>query len=79
MGEKESALTPPAAEIIAARKASGLTKTECAALLHTDYRAWQRWENGERAMHPAFWELFCIKCDANKKPGQCLDTGRVRM
>ena len=54
-----SAPTPE--DITAARSAAGLSKTDAGALVHTNYRAWQRWETGERAMHPAFFELFLIK------------------
>lgn len=43
------------------REAAGLSKTEAAALIYTSYRVWQRWEKGERAMHPAFFELFRLK------------------
>lgn len=49
---------PKPAEILAAREAAGLTQQACADLLHTSIRSWQQWEYGERAMHPAFWELF---------------------
>lgn len=38
-----------------------LTQTEAAGLLHTSLRAYQQWEAGDRAMHPAFWELFRLK------------------
>lgn len=33
----------------------------CAELVHASLRGWQQWENGDRRMHPAFWELFKIK------------------
>ena len=61
-------MTPPPtpAAIRAAREAAGLTQPQAAALVHTDTRSWRRWELGERAMHPAFWELFRLKtgcCD----------------
>jgi len=53
--------SPTPEEVRAAREATGLTQAKAAALVHTDARSWRRWELGERAMHPAFWELFCIK------------------
>lgn len=56
---KETGPSPKA--IIAARKAAKLTQTEAAALVHTTLRTWQRYEAGDRHMHPAFWELFRIK------------------
>ena len=55
-------MTQPAPdEIRAAREAAGLTQFAAAALVHANLRSWQKWEAGERAMHPAFWELFLIK------------------
>ena len=57
---KEEGPTPQA--IIAARHSANLTQTEAAAVVHTTCRVWQRWEAGDREMHPAFWELFQIKC-----------------
>jgi putative transcriptional regulator len=54
---------PPSPKtILATRKAANLTQTEAAALVHTTLRTWQRYEAGDRHMHPAFWELFEIKC-----------------
>ncbi|AXM15598.1 XRE family transcriptional regulator [Xanthomonas oryzae pv. oryzae] len=51
-------------EISRARGAAGLTQTEAAALVHSNIRSWQKWELGERRMHPAFWELFRLKLAA---------------
>lgn len=48
-------------EITAARARAGLTQAEAAAVVHSIPRSWQRWESGERSMHPAFFELFKIK------------------
>lgn len=59
--------SPTPTEIRAAREAAGLTQTQAAALLHSALRAWQRWEAGDRAMHPAFWELFEIKSKRKRK------------
>ncbi len=52
---------PTPALIRATRTGFGLTQTEAAALVHCKLRAWQQWEAGDRAMHPAMWELFQIK------------------
>lgn len=52
---------PTSEQICAAREAAGLTQSAAAALVHANLRSWQKWEAGERAMHPAFWELFQIK------------------
>lgn len=56
-------------EIKEARQAAGLTQTQAAKLVHVVLSSWQRWEAGERKMHPAYWELFLIKT------GNGIDTG----
>lgn len=38
-----------------------ITQESAAHTVHVFKKTWQRWENGEREMHPAFWELFLIK------------------
>ncbi|MEM5372329.1 XRE family transcriptional regulator [Paraburkholderia azotifigens] len=52
---------PTPAAIRQKRERAGLNQIEAAALLHVNMRLWQKWELGERAMHTAFWQLFCIK------------------
>ena len=49
------------AEIRQARENAGLTQTQAAQIVHSTPRAWQHWEAGNRAMHPAFFELFLLK------------------
>jgi len=56
-----SSRNPTPQEILAAREAGGLTQTQAALLVHASCRTWQQWEANDRRMHPAFWELFCIK------------------
>jgi putative transcriptional regulator len=58
--------SPAPADIRAGRERAGLNQIEAAGLLQVDMRLWQKWELGEREMHPAFWELFCIKTGAEK-------------
>lgn len=55
------AANPKPHDIIAARIAAGLTQTQAAALIYITLSGWQRWEAGERQMHPAFWELWLSK------------------
>lgn len=45
----------------------GITAAQnwCAQAVCSQLRAWQQWEAGDRQMHPAFWELFCIKTQKN--------------
>lgn len=58
---RSSAKPPTPAEILQGRKRAGLTKTAAAEKVHSIYRTWQQWEQGDRQMHPAFWELFLVK------------------
>jgi putative transcriptional regulator len=52
---------PDKSEIKRAREKAGLSQTEAAKLIYKGLRTWQHWENGDRKMDPAFWELFIIK------------------
>ena len=56
-----STLTPTPVEIRAARLAAGLTQAAAAALVQAGLRSWSHWENGDRRMPAATWELFMIK------------------
>lgn len=57
----QPSFVPPAALIKQERCARGLTQDKAATLVHVNLRSWQKWESGERPMHPAFWELFLLK------------------
>jgi DNA-binding transcriptional regulator YiaG len=52
---------PTPEEIVTARSDSNLTQTQAAEVVYCTLNAWQKWEAGERRMHPAIWELFRIK------------------
>lgn len=60
-GPKGPSSNPALEDIKAAREAAGLTQTAAATLVHSTCRSWQKWEAGDRRMHPAMWELFRIK------------------
>jgi DNA (cytosine-5)-methyltransferase 1 len=60
-GPQGPSSNPTAGEIRAAREAVQLSQTDAAALIHASLGAWQKWEQGDRRMHPAFWELFQLK------------------
>ena len=47
-----------------------MTQAQAAALVHSTLRAWQRYEYGERRMHPALWELFLLKTGNLAAAGQ---------
>jgi len=61
--------TPAPDEVKALREAlqatmaslTGEAQDICAHSLYTSRRAWMQWEHGDRAMHPAFWELATTK------------------
>lgn len=57
------AANPTPEAIRAAREHTGMTQTEAGAVVYAPCRKWQRWEAGDAAMHPAFWELFRLKTD----------------
>ncbi|MEN3168456.1 helix-turn-helix transcriptional regulator [Gluconobacter sp. OJB] len=49
-----------------ARLDAGLTQVSAASLVHVTPLTWKRWESGDRTMHPAFWELFALKVEADR-------------
>lgn len=63
-GQRGPASNPDPAAIRAARDSAGLTQASAAALVYSTERAWQKWEAGDARMHPAVFELFCIKSAA---------------
>lgn len=58
--------TPKPDEIRAAREAAGLSRDAAAKLIYKSVRSWEKWENGERPMDPAWWELWQLKVASNK-------------
>ncbi len=59
---------PTPRQVMAKRKAAGLTQTAAAGMVHSALSSWQHWEAepgspGHRQMHLAFWELFLIKTE----------------
>jgi len=46
---------------------AGLTQAGAGLRVHVGLRTWQKWELGERKMHPAFWELFKLKVDNEQR------------
>lgn len=57
--------SPTPEQVKKARIDSGLTQSQAASLIYSELRTWQHWEKGDRAMHPAFFELFYIKATTN--------------
>jgi len=60
---------PSPAQIVAARQHAELTQAQAAAKIGGSVRAWEKWEAGERRMHPGLFELFLIKT-GQPKPGR---------
>lgn len=52
---------PTPKQIKKARMDAGLSQSDAAELIYSALRTWQHWENGDRKMHQAFFELFIIK------------------
>ena len=59
--------SPTKEEVKKARDLLGLTLTQAVELIHCQRLAWIRYENGDRSMHPAFWELFRLKTGITDK------------
>lgn len=51
---------PTPDQIRAARLATGLTQAQAGELIMCSTRAWERWEQGARKMHPAFFDYFLL-------------------
>lgn len=58
---KHPAARPEPAMIEAARKAQRMTRKQAADLVYGTESAWRAWEEGNRPMHAAIWELFKVK------------------
>jgi len=52
---------PTPKQVKKSRMDAGLTQTEASLLVYSKLRTWQHWENGDRAMPAAIYELFIIK------------------
>ena len=52
---------PTPEEVLAARKAAGLTGQKASELIGQESRAWRKYEAGASVMHPSSWELFLLK------------------
>lgn len=59
---------PTPDEIRAARAAAGLSQREAAQLVHASTKGWEKWEQGQRRMHPGLWELFQRKTGSLPPP-----------
>lgn len=58
MSKRTYRVTPTPKQIRSARDKAGLSRHEAATLIYKSQRSWEKWENGERPMDPAFFELF---------------------
>ena len=62
---------PTPEKIKKSRLDAGLTQSQAAALIYSALRTWQHWEEGDRSMHPALYELFTIKANINDECPSC--------
>ena len=69
--------SPAPSEILAARKAAGLTQTQAATLVGVTLRAWQSWEAGQREMPARAGELFQIKTSSKNSDITWHDTSDI--
>jgi len=53
--------SPRHEELRALRTSAGLTQSQCAALVYVTLGCYQKWEQGDRRMPAASWELLRIK------------------
>jgi putative transcriptional regulator len=58
---RSDASKPKPDELREFRRVHGLTTAQAGELVHVSGAAWERWESGERPMHPAFFELARLK------------------
>jgi len=62
---------PPAPQKIKdARVMAGLTQGGAADVVYSTRRTWEDWERGVARMHPAIFELFCIKIGRDCKTNE---------
>ena len=57
--------SPNPLEIKTIRKTLGLTQAQAASIISVALITWQNYEQGNRKIHPAFWELFTLKTAQN--------------
>lgn len=70
---------PSPVQIKQARQDAGQTLAQAAKVVHADLRSWQKWEAGDRKMHPAFWDLYQLRvakadlqpCENTHTAGRC--------
>jgi DNA-binding transcriptional regulator YiaG len=53
--------SPGKRQIRSAREAAGLSRSAAAELIYKSARAWEKWEQGDRELDPALWELWQLK------------------
>lgn len=57
---------PKPEQVKAVREAEGITQEQAGQLLHSGWHTFQKWESGERRMHPTDWELLRVKLNARR-------------
>lgn len=59
--DKSQASNPSTDQIVSARNAVGYTQKQAAEKIMHSVRTWEKWETGERRMHPALFDYFLLK------------------
>jgi DNA-binding XRE family transcriptional regulator len=57
---KTPGANPSPEKIAKTREEADLTQTQAAEMIYSTMRTWQQWEGGQRRMHPALWEYWCL-------------------
>ena len=52
---------PEPAQVRQSRLELGITQEQAARLVHIATRSWQKGEQGSQKIHPAVWELWCLR------------------
>ena len=66
LDRKDNFKSPSANQVVKARIRADITIEDAARLLHVSEEDWEKWEEGEYTMAPAYYELFLLKTGQKK-------------
>lgn len=70
---------PEPAQILALRRAAGLSQTDAARLLCVSTTTWGRWERGAQRMGPALWLAFAMFLEGRRQAAEASANRGVRV